>query len=488
MKKNSIEKNMGMNLLLTVSNFIFPLITYSYVARVLGPVGTGNVAFASSFLTYFYWIAQLGIPTYGLRECSRVRNNTKLLSQTVEEILIINGIATLTSYIALFAALIFVPTLHQNSRLIAIMSVSILLNSLGTEWLYQALEEYKYITIRSIMFKCIYVVLVFLLVRERKDYVVYGVLTIFASSASYVCNFFNLRKKIEIQPVSFKQCKKHVEPIFTLFMASIIINIYSNFDIVMIGFLQGDEKVGIYNAALKIRNIVLSISTSITAVIIPRMALYAQDRNKEKIINLGLQSLTASFLLAIPLVAYIMIEAKDVLLFIAGSQYVEAQSTLIILLICVVLLVLTNLLGNQIMIPQGKDGCFTKIIFNAMIINLLLNLLLIPKYGSTGAAIGTLMAETSNVVAMIICEKEEFDSIWSRFEKGKFSVALLSAILGGLLCRKAVVNFALFWRLVSTTVASFGIYYSILLALKETILKTQIDKILFRMQKRRSEE
>ena len=351
------------------------------------------------------------------------------------------------------------------------MSVSILLNSLGTEWLYQALEEYKYITIRSIMFKCIYVVLVFLLVRERKDYVVYGVLTIFASSASYVCNFFNLRKKIEIQPVSFKQCKKHVEPIFTLFMASIIINIYSNFDIVMIGFLQGDEKVGIYNAALKIRNIVLSISTSITAVIIPRMALYAQDRNKEKIINLGLQSLTASFLLAIPLVAYIMIEAKDVLLFIAGSQYVEAQSTLIILLICVVLLVLTNLLGNQIMIPQGKDGCFTKIIFIAMIINLLLNLLLIPKYGSTGAAIGTLMAETSNVVAMIICEKEEFDSIWSRFEKGKFSVALLSAILGGLLCRKAVVNFALFWRLVSTTVASFGIYYSILLALKETILK-----------------
>lgn len=482
MKEKSIKKNIGMNLLLTASNFLFPLITYSYVARILGPTGTGNVAFASSFLTYFYWVAQLGIPTYGLRECSRVRNDKQLLSRTVEEILIINGLATLISYIALFAVLIFVPPLHQNARLIAIMSISILLNSLGTEWLYQALEEYKYITIRSLIFKCIYVILVFFLVRAKEDYIIYGALTIFSSSASYICNFLNLRKKIEIQPVSLNQCKKHIKPIFTLFMASIIINVYANFDVVMIGFIQNDEKVGIYNAALKIRNIVLSVSTAVTAVIIPRMALYVKGKNKEKVYDLGFKSLSISFLLAIPLVAYIIIEAADVLLFIVGPKYAEAKTTLIILLICVVLLIFTNLLGNQLMISQGKENIFTKIIFIAAIINVVLNLLFIPQYGSAGAAVGTLAAESFNAIAMMICEKGEFASIWSRFEKGKFSIALILAIIGGEFCREFVVNLALFWRLVATTCIFFGIYYGILFILKEAILKVQLEKVLYRIR------
>ena len=85
-KKKSLKINMLMNAILTMSGFIFPLISFPYVSRVLSPVGTGKVAFAISLVTYFSMFAQLGVPTYGIRACARVRDDKIKLSRTVQEV------------------------------------------------------------------------------------------------------------------------------------------------------------------------------------------------------------------------------------------------------------------------------------------------------------------------------------------------------------------------------------------------------------------
>lgn len=79
--KKSLKLNFVMNAILTMSQFIFPLITFPYVSRILLPEGTGKVSFATSVISYFAMFAQLGIPTYGIRACAQVRDNKKELTQ-----------------------------------------------------------------------------------------------------------------------------------------------------------------------------------------------------------------------------------------------------------------------------------------------------------------------------------------------------------------------------------------------------------------------
>ena len=101
-KKKSIKLNFVMNALLNMSSFIFPLITFPYVSRILLPEGTGRVNFATSFIAYFTMFAQLGIPTYGIRACATVRDNKKALSKTAHELLFINIVMSIISYVFLF--------------------------------------------------------------------------------------------------------------------------------------------------------------------------------------------------------------------------------------------------------------------------------------------------------------------------------------------------------------------------------------------------
>ena len=154
-KQKSIKVNFFMNALLMMSSVVFPLITSSHVARVLGPNGTGIVDFVYPMVMYFSMIAQLGIPTYGIRICAKVRDDKVELSRVVQELLIINMITCALAYICFFAAIALVPQMQEQKTLFYILGSLILLNTIGVEWLYKGLEEYSYITIRSLIFKVI---------------------------------------------------------------------------------------------------------------------------------------------------------------------------------------------------------------------------------------------------------------------------------------------------------------------------------------------
>ena len=136
MKQKSLKLNVIMNMILTMSSFIFPLITFPYVSRILLPEGTGKVSFATSLISYFSMFAQLGIPTYGIRACAKVRDNRQELTRTAQELLIINLIMSVISYVVLFIAIAFVPRLQNEKTLYVIVSLTIILTSIGMEWLY----------------------------------------------------------------------------------------------------------------------------------------------------------------------------------------------------------------------------------------------------------------------------------------------------------------------------------------------------------------
>ena len=199
MREKSIRTNVILNIIRLVSSLLLPMISYPYISRVLGPVSLGKIDFAASIVNYFAVIAGLGIPTYGVICCSKVRNDENTLKKSVAELLTINFTLTFIAYLTLFVMIAVVPVFQSNQKEILIYSVTLFFTTIGIDWLYSALEEFKYITIRSIVFKAISVVMMVLLVKNPDDYIVYECILIFSTVGSNVFNFIHARHFIDFR-------------------------------------------------------------------------------------------------------------------------------------------------------------------------------------------------------------------------------------------------------------------------------------------------
>ena len=424
-QQKSLKLNFVMNIILTMSSFIFPLITFPYVSRVLSPSGIGKVSFATSLMSYFSMFAQLGIPVYGIRACAKVRDDREKLTRTAQELLLINLIMDVFSYIVLLGVLVFIPRLREDRFLYVIISSTIILTSIGMEWLYKALEQYTYITIRSIIFKIIALIAMFLLIHEKGDYVVYGIISIFAASASNVLNFINAHKYIGVRPVGNYDLRRHLKPIGVFFAMSCATTVYTNLDTVMLGFMVTDEDVGYYNAAVKIKNILVSIVTSLGTVLLPRASYYIEYGMTEEFKRIGKKALNFVFLIACPMTLYFILFAKEGIFFLSGSAYAEAIIPMQIIMPTLLFIGITNILGIQILVPMGNENIVLYSEIAGAFIDLAINAVLIPRFASAGAAFGTLIAELVVLIVQYIALKKYIIGMFKNIHFLRLSLALL---------------------------------------------------------------
>ncbi len=314
-----------MNAILTMSSMVFPLITFRYVSGILLPEGTGRVSFAISLISYFQMFAQLGIPTYGIRACAMVRDNRESLTRTAHELLAINLIVSALAYIGLALALVFVPSLRDDRPLYLVVSATILLSAIGMEWLYKALEQYTYITVRSILFKLIAMAAMFLLIHSKNDYVIYGGISVFASSAANIVNLFHARKYISFRPVGGYHIGRHKKAVLVFFAMSCATTVYTNLDTVMLGIMAAKTDVGYYDAAVKVKNILVSIVTSLGTVLLPRASYYIEQRMFDSFKQISAKALNFVMLAALPLMVFFMIFARQSIFFLTGgTEYAPA--------------------------------------------------------------------------------------------------------------------------------------------------------------------
>lgn len=480
MKSKSLKVNFVMNMILTMSSFIFPLITFPYVSRILLPVGTGKVSFATSFVSYFAMVSQLGIPTYGIRACAKVRDNKEELTRIAHELLFINLFMCILSYIALGVALKCVPRLQSDRELYIIISFTIILNAIGMEWLYKALEQYTYITIRSVLFKFVALIAMFLLIHHQKDYVVYGAISIFAASASNILNFINVRKYVELKWMGNYSIKRHLKPIITFFAIACAGTIYTSLDNVMLGFMTTDADVGYYTAAVKIKTILVSIVTSLGAVLLPRASYYVENGMLDDFKKITCKALNFVFLMASPLVVYFIIFAKESVFFLSGDSYAGAIIPMQIIMPTVLFIGITNLLGIQILVPLGKEKLLLYSAIVGAIVDFIINAICIPQFASSGAAIGTVIAEFSVLVVQYMYLRKEIREVLVTIHFGRIGVAVIIGLLLSTWIKLMSVNY--FLTLLFSSILFFGGYGLFLLARKEQfvieIKDVVVEKIL----------
>ena len=480
---SSIKKNFIMNILLTLSSFIFPIITFPYISRILLPIGMGKVSFATSIINYFCLFAQLGIPYYGIRACACVRDDKDKLTRTVHELLVINLALGIVSYIILGVCILNIPRLCQEKELYFVISITIVLNSLGMEWMYKGLEKYSYITKRSILFKFSAVGMMFAFIHEQDDYILYGAVTIFAASASNILNFINVRKYIYIRNMHGYCIKRHLKPILVFFAMACATTIYTNLDNVMLGFMTTDIDVGYYNAAVKIKTVLVSIVISLGTVLLPRASYYIENKQLDEFKRISEKAFNFVLIIAIPMMVFFVLYAKETIYFLSGSEYENAIIPMMIIMPTLVFIGMTNILGLQMLVPLGKEKYVLYSEIAGAIVDLLLNALLIPVYKSSGAAFGTFVAEIMVFVVQFLAIKSYAVSFLKNVQFIKMGIGIVLSVLTSSMIR--ILSLSDFFTLFVSSIIFFGVYLLVLVLLKEEIMILIVNDLCNKVKRRK---
>lgn len=468
-KQKSLKLNFVMNAALTMSSIIFPIVTFPYVSRILMPSGTGRVTFATSLISYFSIFAQLGIPTYGIRACAQVRDDRAKLSKTVHELLIINLIMSFFAYIFFGVALVTVPRLFEDRILYIIISSTILLNVIGMEWLYKGLEKYSYITIRSVIFKFIALIAMFVFVHKKDDYIIYGAISIFAASASNILNIIHARKYIDFSFIGHYDLRKHLKAVLVFFAMSCATTIYTNLDTVMLGFMKSDTDVGYYNAAVKIKVILVQVVASLGGVLLPRCSYYVEKGMWAEFKRICSKALNFVVVIALPLSVYFIIYAQDAIVFLSGAEYLGAIFPMKIIMPTLLFIGITNILGLQILVPLGKERIVLYSEIAGAITDLLLNMILIPKFGASGAAMGTLVAEFVVLSVQYVALRKQLFDIFIKIQYWKIIAATIVSAVASMFV--FYLKLGCFFNIVISAIVFGIIYLLVLLLLKEKMSK-----------------
>lgn len=385
-KIRSVKFNVLMNMVLTSSQFIFPLITVPYVSRVLGTDGTGAVAFAQSVAAYFSLAALLGIQVYGIRACSSVRDDSEELAATVKELLLILFVSTTIVTAVYIGCLFAVPKMAADKALFLLFGLNVWLASFGVEWFYQALEQYGYITARSIAFKFVGLILMFLIVRTSEDYFQYGITVIVAGYGSNVLNMIRLRTLVDFSQGGKLNVTRHFKPMLMFAVASTSSNMYVQADTLCLGFLGTNSMVGLYQLVTKIKSVLVSATNAVGNAMLPRFSYYSANGDSDKLLELTAKNIDFVAVLSACVIAGCTFCARPVVLILGGEQFLDSALPLMLISPAVMFSALNIILGNRL-VADGREREWAIINFIGLLVAFLLNLLLIPRLGVPGAAL-----------------------------------------------------------------------------------------------------
>ena len=385
----SIKNNFLLNLSTTITGLLFPLITFPYASRILMADGIGQVQFFQSIIDYVSLCTALGIPLYAVREIARIRDNKELRSRTTIEILLLHAILTLVGYIVVFILAKTVAKIEIDASLFFLLSTTLFFNTIGVAWFYQAIEDFKYITLRSLFVRILSLVALFIFVKTKQDLFYYAGILVIGTVGNNIFNFFRLRKYIKLSKGEFKRLNllRHLIPALKIFILNLVISIYVNLDSVMLGFLKNEESVGYYAAATRLTKAILGIVSSLGAVLLPRFSNMITNGQKEEFQLLANKAASFTIALSLPMSVGLIFMAAPIIHIFCGNGFEPSILTLKLVAPIVLFIGLSGIIGMQILYPQGREKY---VIISTMVgacINLLINYLLIPQYLQYGAEI-----------------------------------------------------------------------------------------------------
>lgn len=399
----SIKKNAFLNITKQVCSILFPLITYPYISRVLGSTSYGRYSFADSIVSYAVLIADLGVTTYAVREGAKIRDNQAGIDDFASEVFSINVISTIVAYALLIIVTFASARIMADKNVVFIRSLIILLTTVGMDWVNNIYEDFKYITIRYIAFQTISLILMFIFVRSSKNLYAYTLITVIAVGGGNLLNIIYIRKYVNVK-LKFSRLKQHIKPILILFANNVAVTIYVNSDITMMGFYSSNNAVGVYSLASKIYSLAKLMINAVVMVMVPRLSYVVNQKEKYEQYVFS----TAKYLIYIclPIVCGSAILSKQILYIVGGNEYLTGSMSLSILSFAIIGAVGGSFFSNCVLLEHKKEKFILISTSISAVLNVGINIFMIPKFGINGAAITTLIAECVACVLEAIYSRE----------------------------------------------------------------------------------
>lgn len=388
----SLKKNFLYSSILTCANYIFPLLTYPYVSRVLGVENIGVCNFADSIISYFLIFSSMGINSVGIREIAKTNGNLEKLNQTYRSLLTLVLISTTIAAAILLIVTFCVPQLFVHKELMFIGMIRLFASVFQVEWLFKGLEQFKYITQRSIAVKCIYTAMVFCLVKESDDYTIY-----FGLYAAMVCvnallNILYSRKFVRFG-FCITQVKLYFRSFLTMGVYMILTSMYTTLNVVFLGFVGGEIQVGYYTTATKLYAIFLSLFTAFTGVMLPRMSLLMGEGRIDEFKAIIKKSQSILITFSLPVIIYVEIFASGIVALLSGTGYEGAVFPMRIIFSLLFICGYEQILVIQTLMPLKQDRILLR---NSMIgagFGMVLNFALVPSFLCVGSSLVWVLAE-----------------------------------------------------------------------------------------------
>lgn len=423
----SLKKNYFYNLLINFTGMVIPVVTFPYVARVLGPENVGKVNFVSTIVDYFVVIFVAGIGPYIVRELSKLRDNKIEYNRRFTEAFIINSLLVLLILSSFITFVFTVEKFSSEKYLFLIIGLQILINLVAFDWVFMSYENYSYIATRVIVFRIIGVILLFLLVRKSEDYLIYGFITLFLTGwISHVVSIFFVGKYCSFD---FSQIKLsvHILPIITALLLSFSTKLYVGLDVTLLGFLSSYQYVGYYVVGLKIVMIIQSLIYSLINATAPRISYYSSLNDVESIKEITKKSIEFTFLITTPAILGTIFLSREIILIFSGHEYLPSQITLLFMPITILITSLSMLLGTQYLYYTGREKKYIITIVISTVILVFLSILLIPRYYHIGAGIARSVSDLIHLILLMIVTKEV--SIKSIFSTQNLKYLLAGGIM-----------------------------------------------------------
>lgn len=399
----SLKANYLFNLANTISGLLFPLITFPYASRILLADGIGQINFFQSIIQYITLLTCLGIPMYAIREVAKIRENIEERNKVTVEILLLHASLTVVGYIIMILLVATVTKIQVDILLFLLLSTTIFFTAIGCEWFYQGVEDFKYITIRGLIVKTISVILLFLLVKTKEDIMWYAAYSVFGVLGGNVFNFVRLRKYISIKTLPFRELHplRHLLPALHVFVLNLVISIYVQLNTVMLGFMADTTAVGLFTAASKLSHMVLGIVGALGTAMLPRLSNLITTGQKEEFNRLAQKSMQFVIAITLPMTVGIIMTSSYLIPLFCGDTYTPAILTLQVISPIILAIGISNIMGIQILYPQGQENKVIISMALGAIANFFLNVWLIPQLAQDGAAIATVIAEIAVTVSMV---------------------------------------------------------------------------------------
>lgn len=462
----SIKTNYLYNLIFQLLTIVIPIITTPYLSRVLGVNGIGISSYTLSIVSYFIIFGSIGIASYGQREIAMNRDDKENYSKVFWELFFLKSIVSLVSLIAYIFLIMYVD---KYNVIFSILVLNIFASIFDISWFYQGLEEYKFISTRNIIIKLLFTVSIFIFVKEKSDLNLYIILNSLSLIISSLALWIKLPKFIVKCKRKSIKIFRHLKDTLIYFLPQIATQVYTVLDKTMLGIITNAEiENGYYEQAYKLVTISLTIITSLNTVMAPRMSYLYKEGKIDEIKFRLLKSMRFSMFLALPMVFGLGTVSNGLVGWFFGPEFDKVKILLILFCPIILIISLSNCLGGQCLTPCGKRLKSASALFCGAILNLIINLILIPKFGSIGAVIASILAELIITILYFIFSKKYIKFI--NIVKASYKYFISSVVMGIIIILLYLIfPFGIISTFIEILVGSV-VYICLLILLKDELI------------------